>query len=94
MFCLPVVRPFLKNDVMKLASHFQKNGYMEGNEVFYVALEDNESKIKDMTPKIMEAWSPHWKFVNAEFESMLATDHVLKVFCMFGTGTTTFRHGC
>ena len=44
MVCLPVLRPFFKNDVRKLASHFQKNGYMKGNGVFYVALEDNEGK--------------------------------------------------
>jgi hypothetical protein len=81
MVCLPVVRPFLKNDVMKLASHFIKNGYMEGNGVFYVASEDNDGKTKDVTPEIKSSWSHHWVRVNDEFESMLATDPILNVFC-------------
>lgn len=80
MICLPVVRPFLRNDVMKLASHFHKNGYIEGNGVFYVALENNESKTMDVTPEIIASWSPHWITVNAEFESMLSSDPVLNVF--------------
>lgn len=66
---------------MKLASHFHKNGYMEGNGVFYVALENNDSKNMDVTPDIITLWSPHWVNVNAEFESMLAAHLVLKVFC-------------
>lgn len=81
MVCLPIVRPFLKNDVMKLASHFYKNGYMEGNDVFYVAIEDNAGKTLDVTPEIEGTWSPHWLTINADFERMLAADPVLKVFC-------------
>jgi hypothetical protein len=44
MISLPVVRPFLKNDVLNLASHFVSYGYLEGNGVFYVSLEDNEGR--------------------------------------------------
>ncbi len=64
---LPVVRHFLKNDVRKLASHFRKNGYMEGNGIFYVALEDNEGKILDVSAEIIFTWSQHWVTVNNEF---------------------------
>lgn len=81
MVCLEVVRPFLKNDVMKLASHFQKNGYMAGNGVFYVALDDNESKTLDVSPETIERWSPHWKSINAEFEAMLFRDPLRIVHC-------------
>ena len=38
MVRLPVIRYFLKNDVMNPAAHFVACGYMEGNGVFYVAL--------------------------------------------------------
>jgi hypothetical protein len=41
MVALPVVRPFLKNDVMNLAAYFVACGYMEGNEVFYFAVASN-----------------------------------------------------
>lgn len=81
MVCLPVVRPFLKNDVCKLASHFQKNGYMEGNGVFYVALDDNEGKTLDVSAEIISTWSQHWVTVNNEFEAMLAADPALQIFC-------------
>lgn len=80
MICLPVVRPFLRNDVMKLASHFHKNGYMEGNGVFYIAIEVNLGKTQDVTPDTIATWSPHWKSVNDDFERMLAADPVLNVF--------------
>ena len=40
---------FLKNDVMNLAVHFIAYGYMKGNWVFYVALENNENKVVDVT---------------------------------------------
>ena len=49
MISLPVVMHFLKNDVMNLAVHFIAYGYMKGNWVFYVALENNENKVVDVT---------------------------------------------
>ena len=81
MVCLPVVRHFLKNDVRKLASHFQDNGYMEDNGVFYVALEDNEGKTLNVSVKIIFTWSQHWVTMNNKFEAMLAADPALQVFC-------------
>jgi hypothetical protein len=65
MVSLPVVCPYLKNDVMNLATHFVACGYMEGNGVFYVALEDNEGKTLDVTPDIMASWSDYWVQANA-----------------------------
>jgi hypothetical protein len=53
MISLPIVRPYLKNDVMNLAAHFVACGYMEGNGVFYVALENNEDKTMNVTPDII-----------------------------------------
>jgi hypothetical protein len=53
---------------MNLAAHFVACGYMEGNGVFYVALENNEGKTMDVTPEIMASWSNNWVKANAEFE--------------------------
>ena len=80
MISLPVVRPFLKNDVMNLAAHFVTCGYMEGNGVFYVALENNEGKTVDVTDDIIKTWSPNWLIANAAFERELQNDEDLKVF--------------
>jgi hypothetical protein len=57
MVALLVVRPFLKNDVMNLATLFVACSYMEGNGVFYIALENNEGKTMDVTPEIMASWN-------------------------------------
>ena len=57
----------------------RKNGYMEGNGVFYVALEDNESKTSNRRD--------HFHLESAlgdseqQFEAMLTADLALKVFC-------------
>jgi hypothetical protein len=80
MISLPVVRPFLKNDVMNLAAHFVTCGYMEGNGVFYVALENNEGKTIDVTNDITNTWSSNWVRANAAFERELQNDEDLKVF--------------
>jgi hypothetical protein len=77
---LPVVRPFLKNDVMNLAAHFVACGYMEGNGVFYVALENNEGKTVDVTPDIIASLSDKWVQANAQFEEELNSDDDLRVF--------------
>ena len=42
MVPLPVVRFFFENDGMNLAGHFVAYNYIEGNGIFYVALENNE----------------------------------------------------
>jgi len=80
MISLPLVRPYLKNDVLNLATHFMKCGYMEGNGFFYVTLENNFSATVDVTPEISDHWSPSWKKVNESFEKMLLEDVDLKVF--------------
>ena len=80
MLPLPVVRPFLKNDVSQLATHFMNDGYMEGYGFFYVALEDNHGHTNDVTPSVVAKWSPEWKEVNEEFEKRLRADNDLKIF--------------
>jgi hypothetical protein len=80
MVPLPIVCSFLKNDVMNLAAQFVACGYMEGNGVFYVALENNEGKTMDVTPNIMASWSNNWIKANAEFEKELNSDDDLRVF--------------
>jgi hypothetical protein len=77
MISLPVVRPFLENDVLNLASNFVSCGYLEGNGVFYVSMEDNEGRTKAVTPEIVASWSEAWTTVNAEFEELLQSDDEL-----------------
>lgn len=45
MISLPVVRSFLKNDVINMVTYCIDRSYMEGNEIIYMALENNEPKI-------------------------------------------------
>ena len=80
MISLPIVRPHLGNDVMRLGSHFVNTGYMDGHGVFYVALEDNEGRTVPVTQDISDSWSPLWKSANEAFESELQKDDVLKQF--------------
>ena len=80
MMPLSVVRPFLKNDVSQLATHFMMDGYMEGCGFFYVALEDNHGHTSDVTPSVMAKWSLAWKEVNEEFKKRLLADDDLKFF--------------
>ena len=80
MISLPVVRPYLKNDVLNLASHFTKCGYMEGNGYFYVAIENNHGVSVDVSDSIKAQWSAEWIKVNDEFERMLQEDEDLKIF--------------
>ena len=80
MLPLPVVRPYLKNDVSQLGTHFMMDGYMEENGYFYVALEDNHGHTNDVTPSVLAKWSPEWKQVNEEFENKLLADDDLKIF--------------
>jgi hypothetical protein len=80
MLPLPIVRPYLKNDVSQLATHFMSDGYMEGNGFFYVALQDNHGHTNDVTPSVMTKWSSEWKDVNEEFENKLLEDDDLKIF--------------
>jgi hypothetical protein len=80
MISLPIVRPFLKNDVLNLASHFISCGCLEGNGVFYVSMEDNKGRTKAVTDEIVVTWSKNWASVNAEFENLLQSDDDLRVF--------------
>jgi hypothetical protein len=80
MVSLPVVCPFFKNNVMNLAAYFVACGYMEGNGVFYVALENNEGKTMDVTLNIMASWSDNWAQAYEQFEEELNSDDDLKVF--------------
>jgi hypothetical protein len=63
-----VVRPFLKNDMLNLASHFVSYGYLEGNGVFYVFLEDNNGRTKAVTNEIVATRFENWISVNATRE--------------------------
>ena len=70
MISLQAVRPYLKNDVMSLASHFLTNGYLESNGNFFVALENHEGKVVIVTNDVTDTWSPHWVTANTAFENL------------------------
>ena len=80
MISLQAVRPYLKNDVMSLASHFLTNGYLESNGIFFVALENHEVKVVPVTKDVTDTWSPHWVTVNTAFENKLLQGDNLKCF--------------
>ena len=80
MISLQAVRPYLKNDVMNLASHFLTNGYLESNGIFFVALENHEGKVVTVTKDVTDTWSPHWVTANTAFENKLLQDDDLKCF--------------
>ena len=71
MISLPIVHPFLKNDVLNLAYHFVSYGYLESNGVFYMSLEDNKWRTKVVANEIVAMWSKNWISMNAEFEQLL-----------------------
>lgn len=68
---LAAVRTHLRNDVMALGSHFISTGYMDGHGVFYVALQDDEGRIHDVTTEDRRQWSPLWQKANDVFEEEL-----------------------
>ena len=69
MISLPVVRPFLKNDVMGIGQDFVRDGYMDGRGVFYVAIHDNVGKSVRVIDSISDSWSPLWVEANKKFET-------------------------
>jgi hypothetical protein len=80
MINLPIVWPFLKNDVLNLAFHFVSYGYLEGNGIFYVSMEDYDGRTRAVTDEVVATWSENWVAVNAEFEQLLQSDDDLRVF--------------
>ena len=66
MISLHVVHPFLKNDILNLASHFVSCGYLEGNGVFYVFFEDNKGRTKVVIDEIVATWFETWIFVKCQ----------------------------
>jgi len=45
---------------MNLAAHFVICNYIEGNEIFYMASENNEGKTIDVTDDIIKSWNANW----------------------------------
>jgi len=55
---LPLVRPILEIDVIKLENKFV-NGYSEGDRVLCGLVFDSEGKMEDVTSLIIEEWDAH-----------------------------------
>lgn len=77
---LDAVRPYLKNDVMALGSHFVKSGYNDGQGVFYVALQDNVGRIVDVSEAETKSWSKLWIEANEAFEAELEKEEAWRPF--------------
>ena len=65
---------------MNLATDFIACGYMEGNGVFYVALENNKGNTINVTNSNIESQNENWVRANDAFEKILQTREDFKVF--------------
>ncbi len=75
MISIPIVRPTLKINVLKMEQAFQM-GYGEGDKVFYVYPTNWQGEEAFVIDHIHE-WDDHWKVVNASFEEGLNSDENL-----------------
>jgi len=72
MISMPMVRPTLKIDVLKMEQAFHM-GYREGDKVFYVFATNWQGE-EALVDAYEEGWDQHWKVVNDEFEVFLKGD--------------------
>lgn len=70
MISLPLVRPVLQTDVVRLQAEFV-HGYSEGARVFYVSITNDKGLTQKVTEEISSSWNAHWIAENAEFEKQL-----------------------
>ena len=52
---------------MNLASHFVSCGFIEWNDVFYLAIENDEGKTMNVNFNIIFTWSNNWMKADKEF---------------------------
>lgn len=76
---MPLVRPTLMSNVLKLKQRFI-HGYRFGSAVFYVSVVNNLMKTEDLTPEMTVSWNIHWKNASAKFDEFLKENDVLSKF--------------
>lgn len=77
MIAMPMVRPTLQSDLMKLEQEFV-HGYREGAAVFYVSLTNEDGKTQEVTDDMMASWGPLWQVENDRFNIFLDSDPELR----------------
>ena len=65
---------------MNLASHFVSCGFIEWNDVFYLAIKNDEGKTMKVNFNIIFTWSNNWMKADKEFQEFLKTDPNLRDF--------------
>jgi hypothetical protein len=73
---LPLVRPILQPDVLRLEAEFM-HGYKDGDRVFYVSITNDRGCQMELTDEINKSWDPHWMIVNDEFKAILSKNEDL-----------------
>ena len=73
MIHMPMVRPTLRCDVVKLMGAF-RYGYKPHSGVIYVSVTDDEGHIRVVTQEDVQQWNPCWIQENDAFENCLKSD--------------------
>ena len=73
MVHMPMVRPTLRCDVVKLMGAF-RYGYKPHSGVIYVSVTDDEGHIRVVTQEDVQQWNPCWIQENDAFENCLKSD--------------------
>ena len=73
MVLIPIMRPTLKHDNIKLEANFF-NGYRDDDHVFYISAIDSNGDFQFVNNNVYACWSPNWTKANAMFESQLDSD--------------------
>lgn len=67
---MPMVRPTLSSDILKLEQEFA-HGYNDGRAAFYVSTTNEAGESQEFTSDEMNGWDDWWKVANAEFLAFL-----------------------
>ena len=67
---MPMVRPTLQSDLIKLEQEFV-HGYRDGASVFYVTMTDEHGRSQEVTAVDKERWRPIWNAANDAFTAYL-----------------------
>ena len=82
MIHMPMVRPTLRCDVIKLMGAF-RYGYKSNSAPIYVSLNNDEGEDRLVSQEIMDQWNPCWRVENEAFEQRLQSDPDLE--CLSGS---------
>ena len=75
LLSMPLVRPTLFSDVLKLKEGFIHR-YRSGSAIFYISVVNNEIETEDVTSELMNSWNIYWKNASAKFDEFLKENDV------------------